>query len=647
MTTIHPLSGLGDFLLAVAPADDGGLTSAVAQVMGDGATWPTLGGVATPVERLDLWPGASLFVRGAGEVRTAGQAGAWLLSLDTPHRQEAQAVVQAWLTDRRMDLSGATARFVMVLWDAAQRQVILVTDAFRTYPVVTALRQSGAEPATLFAASDARLLRRAYELPDSQGRQQKLAVDPKAIYHYLNFSFVPNESSIWQGVSKLAPGSILRWPAGFTASHAAAAGEQPLIETWWDARYPEDNPDDEQTMASSLRQQVLASVRRYAQSDAANWGSFLSGGTDSSSISGILAAKRREFQGEQVNSFSIGFAEPGYDELAYAKIASDHFDMIAHQRRVSEADALAVIPQLVDAFDEPFGNASAIPTHYCALMAAEQGMNLLVAGDGGDEIFGGNERYLKDRIFAAYHNAPGAVRGAGGVLASALGSMDSRFPNKIKNFVRRATLPNPDRFYTDDAFASEQFDALLDEQFRAAVGLDDSLDLQRDLYGRADAKAELHRLMYLDLKMTIAANDVVKVTRATRLAGIGVAFPFLDRTLVDFTGGLPENTKLRGVKKRYLFKRAMAGILPQAIVKKKKQGFGLPISVWMRRPGPFRDFVNDTLMSTAARQRGLFQASAIQGLLERHQRGAWDHAAELYILTMLELWQQRNLDGDE
>lgn len=628
MNTIHPMSGLGDFLLAIRPPGE-----RLDDRLLDGEQWPALGAVPAAVERLDLWPGASLLVRGAGIIKTAGQAGAWLLSIDSPHRDEAVAAVQGWLDNRAVDLSGTSARFLMVLWDAADRQVVVATDAFRTYPVVCAdgAKAANGPPAseTFFAASDTRLLRRAFEASVAP-----MTVDPKAVYHYLNFSFVPNESCIWQQADKLPPGSVLRWRAG----HA------PTTETWWDAAYPEDNPDDENTMASSLRKQVLASVRRYATAPADNWGTFLSGGTDSSSISGILAAKRREFRGEQVNSFSIGFAEPGYDELAYASIASDHFDMLAHQRRVSEADALAVLEPLADAFDEPFGNPSAIPTHYCALLAAEQGMNLLVAGDGGDEIFGGNERYLKDRIFTAYHRAPGAVRGLGDSLASAMQTMDSRLPNKVKNFVRRANLPNPDRFYTDDAFASEQFDSLLGERLRSSVEVDDSLQLQRDLFARADASAELHRLMYLDLKMTIAANDVVKVTRATRLAGVGVAFPFLDKNLVDFAGHLPEDAKLRGINKRYLFKRAMTGILPDAIVKKKKQGFGLPVSVWMRRPGPFRDLVNDTLLSQAARERGLFQPAAIERLLERHQRGAWDHAGELYLLTMLELWHQRHLD---
>ena len=632
------MTGLGDFCLLAhdspkpLPAD-----------LTDLKSWPTLGQWSAPVECIELWPGAHLLIRGCGSVKTAGRAGAWLLSIDSDHRREPEAAVAQWLSPkaahaskRSLDLSKVTARFVLVAWDAEDRTLVIATDAFRTYPVayLTSNRSAGA---SLFAASDTRLLRRAYEAAEvgTGGAAVSLDADPKAIYHYLNFSFVPNEACIWRDMGKLAPGSLLHWTQKTGDLKPAS---------WWDAQYSEDHSGNESAMAAELRDQVMRAVQRYSKTDASHWGSFLSGGTDSSSISGILSANRRELANQKVNSFSIGFAEPGYDELAYAKIASDHFGLIGHQQRVSETSALELIPQLVSAYDEPFGNASAIPTHYCAALAAEQGMQLLIAGDGGDEIFGGNERYLKDKIFSMYHDAPGPIRAVGNSVASLLGVIDSRYPNKVKNFVRRANLPNPDRFYTDDAFASEQFDSLLEPDFAVELSPDDSLNLQRELYKGASAQAELHKLMYLDLKMTIAANDIVKVTRASRLAGVGVGFPFLDRALVDFTGSLPVETKLRGRQKRYLFKQAMVGILPEAIVKKKKQGFGLPISVWMRRPGLFRDFVNDTLMSQRARERGLFKRAAIENLLDRHQRGVWDHAAELYILTMLEIWHQHQFD---
>ena len=292
-----------------------------------------------------------------------------------------------------------------------------------------------------------------------------------------------------------------------------------------------------------LQRCLVDTVLDYRCGDEQGWGTFLSGGTDSSSISGLLA----KVHPTPVRSFSIGFDEDGYDELGYSRIASSHYGLDAHEYRVGEHDSVTAIPRLAQVFDEPFGNASAVPTFYCADLAAKSGVSLMIAGDGGDEIFGGNERYRKDRIFDWYHRAPRAVRALGTTISSGLNGHDWRFANRIKNFVQRASLPNPDRFYSDDSFASDHFDELLAGDFRAAVRRDDALDVQRRIYAQADADCDLHRLMYLDLQMTIADNDAVKVVRAAKLAGVQVAFPYLDRRLVEFAGRLPATTRCAGL----------------------------------------------------------------------------------------------------
>ncbi|TXC66417.1 hypothetical protein FSC37_12905 [Piscinibacter aquaticus] len=320
------------------------------------------------------------------------------------------------------------------------------------------------------------------------------------------------------------------------------------------------------------------------------------------------------------------------------------FGLNPHEYRVSEADAVQAIGQLVRAYDEPFGNASAIPTYYCARIAADTGVSMMIAGDGGDEIFGGNERYFKDKIFEAFHTAPAWVRGLGHGAAAMLKGSDSRFANRVKNFVHRASLPNPDRFYSDDSFASDHFDELLSADFRSRVGIDDALDVQRRIYAQASADCTLHRLMYLDLKMTIADNDVVKVVRAARSAGVDVMFPYLDPRLIEFTGRLPGSDKVRGNNKRHLFKLATEHVLPEAIRKKKKQGFGLPISVWLRRNGPYGALAHDVVLSDRALQRGYAQPDFIRHLIRRHQSGAWDHSPEIHSLMMLELWHREFVD---
>jgi len=231
-------------------------------------------------------------------------------------------------------------------------------------------------------------------------------------------------------------------------------------------------------------------------------------------------------------------------------------------------------------------------------------------------------------------------------LGRTLGGGSSHFLNRIDNFTRRGSLPNPDRFYTDDAFASEQFDDLLSASLRVRLQPDLSLQFMRELYAGSDARAELHRIMALDLELAIAQNDLVKVDGACRHAGISVRFPLLDPDLVAHTGRLKAHWKVRGLDKRHLFKRAVQGILPEAILRKPKQGFGLPVSVWIAQRPAFRDWMHDLLLSPRSRARDWFNAAFIQQLFDRHVAGAWDYSGPLWQLAILELWMRQHLDGE-
>ncbi|MDO5102169.1 MAG: asparagine synthase-related protein [Lautropia sp.] len=555
------------------------------------------------------WQGAGWHMKGDTQVGAIGMSAG-------PVQDDLGAVMQAWLDYRQAPVEQCTGRFVLICWDLANSLVQVITDAFKTWPVCYV----NVPDQGLAAASDMRLL-----LGTGLARPELSA---SALYHYLNFYYVPARSAIYQGVEKLGGGQRLRYQDDIAE-----------VESWWQLRYPEDLHLGRSRAAIQLRDHIIDNVRQYRPQHNRDWGAFLSGGTDSSSICGILA---RNAAPEVVSSFSIGFAEPGYDELEYARIASSTFGLDAHERRVNEQEAVDALPRLIDAFDEPFGNASAIPTYYCAKMAADAGKHLLVAGDGGDEIFGGNERYLKDRIFSLYFHAPAFIRAIGKQAHRHLSGTDQRWANRIRNFIERGSLPNPDRFYTDDSFASDHYDTLLTAGFRAQVGRDASLDLQRAIWKELPAPSELHRLMHLDLLMAISDNDIVKVTGACRTADVSVVFPYLDRHLVEYTARLPAYFKLHGTNKRALFKEAMNSTLPEAIRRKKKQGFGLPVSLWMRGNGPFRQLLNDTLESPNAHLWQYIEVDAVRKLLARHQRHAWDHASELYQLLVLELWFQRH-----
>jgi asparagine synthase (glutamine-hydrolysing) len=231
------------------------------------------------------------------------------------------------------------------------------------------------------------------------------------------------------------------------------------------------------------------------------------------------------------------------------------------------------------------------------------------------------------------------------VSGSIAGIAGGRFRNRIDNFLRRAALPNPDRFYTDDSFASECFEQLLSGQFKEAVNIDDSLEIVRERYRQANADAELNRLLFIDLQMAISDNDLTKVNRAAKATGISVLYPYLDRSLIDLTGRIPAHLKVKGTKKRYLFKKALSDVLPREILKKKKQGFGLPVGVWFRSQPKFRELLNDVLRSQRAKERGYFNVKYLEELLDRHTRGLWDYSSELWLLMMLELWHRQYVDG--
>lgn len=611
-------SGLADFFLWI------GVPSAAPSLerLADERSWPPMAGVTAP-RNVPSGPGMALWTRGDVEVRSGAIGGLALGRAPGHGRALAQSgelaseLLATWDGNADKPFDVQLGRYSHVLWNRHEDLVVARTDPFRTCAVFHARVPGG-----WLLASDLRLILRS-------GLVQP-RVSLAAVYQYLNFSYIAAPTTAIEGVAKLPAGERLRLQHGQADS-----------ARYWDARYPADLAGGEETRVAALRECIESTVSDFRCADASGWGTFLSGGTDSSSISGILARAHST----PVDSFSIGFAEAGYDELGFSNIASSHFGLRAHEYRVSEEDAVRAVPRLVSAYDEPFGNASAIPTYYCAKLAADAGVSVMIAGDGGDEIFGGNERYFKDKIFEGFHTSPAWLQGLGRGVAGSLKGVDSRFANRIKNFIHRGSLPNPDRFYSDDSFASDHYEELLSETFRSQVGIDAALDVQRRIYAQAEADCALHKLMYLDLKMTIADNDIVKVVRASRTAGVDVMFPYLDPRLVEFTGRLPGSDKVRGSNKRHLFKLATETVLPEAIRKKKKQGFGLPVSVWLRRRGPYSAMAHDIVLSERAQARGYFKPDFIGRLIQRHESGAWDHAAEIHMLMMLELWHQEYVDA--
>ena len=515
-------------------------------------------------------------------------------------------------------------RFAQVAWHPAERQLCAVTDHFSSLSLYVLVRGD-----VVLVGNDLRVL--------AGSPWCARSVDLASVYHYLNFAQIPAPGTIFADIRRLEPATRWRWRAGTS---------RPVEDRYFVPEYPEDQHDAEDELAQALRERMVATVRDYRPRDHApgadvGWGCFLSGGTDSSSIVSILA---RQALGP-VQSFTIGFAEARYDEERFARTAAAACGASANFEKVSDERAQSLVTRVLEAYDQPFGNASAIPTLACVDLARARGAQVMLAGDGGDEIFGGNQRYAKDQVMETWYGLPAPVKAVGRTLGGLVGRVGHHFLNRVENFFERSSLPNPERFYTDDSFASDHYHEMLTPEFRRAVERDASLAFMREVYGLGTSGGPLHRIMRLDLMMAIAQNDLRKVHGAAQSVGVSVRFPYLDPLLVAHTSRLPERWIVRGLTKRYLFKRAMRGILPEEILHKKKQGFGLPVSVWLRTEGPFKAMVRETLFDARARARGWWQPGFVENLLAQHERGAWDYADCLYRLFVLELWLRRYVDG--
>jgi asparagine synthase (glutamine-hydrolysing) len=500
--------------------------------------------------------------------------------------------------------------YAVAIVDAEARTVLLATDPFGVRP----LYYWSDGDRVVFATRLAHLVRVGDLRPE---------LDPRAVYNYLNFSYVPGPGTILRDVFVLPPGSIARCVQGKVD-----------VAPYWDMAYPADARGPEVALASALRARIERVVRDSwsATTDARTTGCFLSGGTDSGTIAALLA---RGAPG--LNAYSIAFAEDAYNELVYARQLAARHGLRHHVHVLTVDDVLESVTACATAFDQPFGNPSAVATWRCARLARDTGVELLFAGDGGDELFGGNERYTKDRVYAVYHRVPPALRHALRALAAALPG-DGLLANRVRNFVDRGNLPNPDRLYADDALASKRWDGLVGAALKSRVTRHASVDVMRAHWDRVGPVHEIDRLMYVDLKTAIWGNDLVKVVSAARAAGVRVRFPFLDPALASFTGHLGPHMKVHRLEKRYLFKRAVADLLPTAVLAKPKHGFAVPVGEWVRHDRRVKETVLDPILDSRSPLRECFTGEGLRQLVDEHMKGAWDHGAWLWALMMFARW---------
>ena len=466
------------------------------------------------------------------------------------------------------------------------------------------------------------VLRVAERADDLAGPDAEL--DPQALYDYLYFHMIPAPRTVFK--------DIFRLPAGH---YALFENGKLTVAPWWKPHFDERRRAPVSDLKAEFRQILLDSVRDLAAGG--NTGCFLSGGTDSSTVAGLL----REVTGQPARAFSIGFEAAGYDEMEYARIAARHFGAEHHEYYVTPEDLVRSIPDVAASYDQPFGNSSVVPAFYCAKAAREAGLTRILAGDGGDELFGGNTRYAKQRIFGAYEQIPGFLRH--GLLEPLLTgtALPGKIPGikKAVSYVEQASVPMPDRMQMYNLLGRLGLSEVLTPEFLALVEPQDTLRQQRETYQAGDGQALVNRMLWYDWKYTLADNDLPKVLGATRLAGIDVGFPLLDDRLVDFSLRLDPELKLKGLTLRWFFKEALKDFLPPEIITKKKHGFGLPFGVWAVEHAGLRNLALDSLdyLRGARVVRAEFLDSLLKEYLPQHP----GYYGELvWILMMLSQWLQ-------
>lgn len=497
--------------------------------------------------------------------------------------------------------------FGIALWDEPKRTLLLARDRAGQKPLHYTERGGrlyfGSEIKSLLAAG---------------------AVDPTlnlaALDHYLAFLYTPRDTSIFQGVSKLPPGHVLRWRDG-----------RAQISQYWQVDARETFAGSEAEACEALREVLQDAVRSHLVSDVP-LGAFLSGGVDSSAVVGMMARA----SSRPVQTFSIGFDDPAFDELEHARTVATHFGT-DHHEFVVRPDGLSILDQLIGHFDEPFADSSAIPTWYVSEIARRH-VTVVLSGDGGDELFGGYDRYLPHPRVAQFDRL--AVPG----LRAAASLAWPMLPHgaKGKNFLRHVAKDAAGRYLDSIAmFQPDERASLYAPGVAAAVSADSEATLARH-FVRFDGLPHDSRMMRFDFETYLPEDVLTKVDRMSMAHSIETRVPLLDNRVIDFAATLPAHFKIRDGRRKHILKEALRPMLPAGILDRKKQGFGIPLGTWFR--GGLTGLFSEVLDAPRTRQRGYFEPVFVSRLLKEHLAGGRDHTLRLWQLLVFELWHRQYLD---
>ena len=505
--------------------------------------------------------------------------------------------------------------FAFALWDSRTGLLLLARDRVGKKPLLYSI----ANGKLIFASEFGAILKH----PDVSRD-----VDVEALWHYLSFICVPAPLTAFSNVRKLEPASTLTWQRG-----------EIKIRRYWSLDFTK-KIDISEVEAEERTLELLGEAVKIRLMSDVPLGAFLSGGIDSSAVVALMS----KFSTERTKTFSIGFDEQDYSEIEHARRVATHFET-DHHEFIVKPDAIEVLPNLVRHYGEPYADSSAIPTYYLSKMTREY-VTVALNGDGGDECFGGYERYAAMRIAERYHYVPALVRA--GLVQPAIDAIpDSGVSRsrraKIKRFLSAMGSPRTERYLKWMSAVSEDLkvEKCATDFLHRSRRTETAGYLQPWFAGNGGIDI-VDRTMKADTETYLPNDLLVKVDIASMAVSLEARSPFLDHKLMEFAASLPVRYKLHGLTTKYVLKQALRGILPQQNLSRGKMGFGVPISHWLR--GKLKGLLSETILSEQAMRRGYFKPEVVKRLVAEHSAGRRDFGPQLWTLMMLELWAQEFVD---
>jgi asparagine synthase (glutamine-hydrolysing) len=499
--------------------------------------------------------------------------------------------------------------FAIALWDRRRRLLMLARDRFGIKPLFYELE--GGRIA--FASELKALLCQPGFSTD---------VDPRALHSFLAFNSIPSPLTIFQAARKLAPGHLLTCTPEEGVTIERFARPAPASEE--DLRR-----EGQDELAGELRERLAESVKAHLLADVPV-GILLSGGVDSSGLTALAAQQ----SGERVSTFSIGFRERSFNELALARLVARRYHTDHHELVVSP-DVGELLPKLAASFDEPFADSSALPTYLVSELAASH-VKVVLSGEGGDELFGGYETYAADQL--ALRVGPLAARLA--PLVARIPSSDSRvsLEYRAKRFTRAAGLPPLERHHGwKEIFSAAERAQLLRPRWQDRAF--DPLHPWRERFAETADAPLLARLQDVDLGLYLADDLLVKTDRMSMAHGLEARVPFLDPVVSDLAFALPTALKVRGLSKKRLLRQALTPLVPAEILRARKRGFSIPAAAWLR--GELAPLAQEVLAPGRTKTQGFFNAEVVTRLLQEHLARRRDHSRQIWGLLSFSLWAEQ------